>query len=185
MFRILRPVDLACILLVTMAASNGVATWLGLSDTLSIIALTMGLACPAARRLIAWRRGVEPIRFDGGRASTILILCAMLPWLIVPALRTMPWQSIAGLATARVELPLAIRWAGVVLTMIGVLRPMMETLRGTGRIRSTAYIETVGLFVATGNVFLATLAAGWLISEARKGGSALLDRPATIALTTA
>jgi hypothetical protein len=172
--------DLAVIGIVTMVASISVPGWLGLKDTPAVIALTMGLACPAARRMIASRRGVEPLRLGSGQLSTPMMLMAMLPWVVLPALHTFPWHAISSLATARVELPLAVRWAGVVLTIIGVLRPMMETLRGTGRIRSTAYVETIGLFVATGNVFLATLAAGWLFSEARRG-AASLDRPATIA----
>jgi hypothetical protein len=167
MFRILRPVDLIGVGIVTMAASTGVSAWLGLSDTASIVALTMGLSCPAARRLIAWRRGAEPLRFGGDRSSTAVMLFAMLPWLVLPALRTLPWQAIAGLATLRVELPLVVRWAGVVLTIAGVLRPMAATLRGTGRIRSAAYVETVGLFVATGSVFLGVLAGGWLLFSAR------------------
>ena len=167
MFRTLRPLDLATLMIVTMAASTGVPAWLGLNDTLSIVALTMGLACPAARRLIAWRRGAEPIRFGTDRTSTTLILFAMLPWLIVPGLAHMPWKAVAGLATMHVELPIAVRWMGVLLAIAGVLRPMAQTVRGTGRIRSAAYVETIGLFLATGSVFLGTLAASWLLLQAR------------------
>lgn len=167
MFRLLKPIDLACIGIVTMAVSTGVTGWLGLSDTPSIVALTMGLACPAARRLIGWRRGVEAVRFGGDGASKAVILFAMLPWLVLPTLRNMPWQVVSSLATLHVELPMVVRWAGVVLTIVGVLRPMAATLRGTGRIRSTAYVETVGLFVATGSAFLGLLAASWLLHEAR------------------
>lgn len=179
MFRTLRPIDLACIAIVTMAASTGVSAWLGLSDTTSIVALTMGLACPGARRLIAWRRGTPAIRFGGDRTSTILMLSAMLPWLVLPALRTLPWPAVSALATVHVELPQTIRWAGVALTMVGVLRPMMATLRGTGRIRSEAHVETVGLFVATGSIFLAVLAAGWLMMQVRARGAGFLQAPAT------
>jgi len=171
MFRTLRPVDLAVLVIVTMVASTGVTGWLGLSDTPSVIALTMGLACPAARRMIAWRRGIEPLRLGDGHLSTRVLLFAMMPWLLLPELRTAPWHVVASLATARLELPLAVRWLGVILTIVGVLRPMAATLRGTGRIRSTAYIETIGLFVATGNVFLGTLAAAWLMLESRGLGA--------------
>jgi len=167
MFRTLRLVDLVVITIVTMVASTGVTAWLGLSDTPAVIALTMGLACPAARRMIAWRRGVEPLRLGNGQLSMGVLLFAMTPWLLLPELRTAPWHVVASLATARFELPLAVRWVGVVLTMIGVMRPMAETLRGTGRIRSSAYIESLGLFIATGSAFLGVLAAAWLIVEAR------------------
>jgi hypothetical protein len=165
MFRTLRPLDLACIGIITMAASTGVSAWLGLSDTASIIALTMGLTCPAARRLIAWRRGAQPTRFEGSLSARAFVVFAMLPWIVLPGLRLMPWQAVASLATMRVELPEVVRWAGVALTIAGVLRPMAATLRGTGRIRSAAYVETVGLFLATGNVFLGTLAASWLLVQ--------------------
>ena len=180
MFRTLRPVDLAVLGIVTMVASTGVTGWLGLSDTPAVIALTMGLACPAARRMIAWRRGVEPLRLGNGQLSMSVLLFAMMPWLLLPELRTAPWHVAASLATARLELPLAVRWVGVVLTIVGVLRPMAATLRGTGRIRSTAYIETVGLFIATGSAFLGVLAAAWLMLEARGvGASAFRDRSTT------
>src|SRR6478672_10175190 len=145
MFRTLRTVDLAVITIVTMVASTGVTAWLGLKDTPAVIALTMGLACPAARRMIAWRRGVEAVQLGTERGATAVLLLAMM----------------------RADLPLVVRWVGVVLTMIGVLRPMAETLRGTGRIRSSAYIESVGLFIATGSAFLGVLAMAWLIVEAR------------------
>ncbi len=167
MFRTLRPIDLATLTLVTMVASTGVPAWLGTTDTLSVVALTMGLACPAARRLIAWRRGAEPIRFGKDGTSRTLIMFAMLPWLIVPGLAHMPWKMVAGLATMHLELPLAVRWIGVVLAIAGVLRPMAETVRGTGRIRSSAYVETIGLFLASGSVFLGALAASWLLLQAR------------------
>ena len=169
MFRTLRPIDLVGLAIITMAASTGVTAWLGLSDTPSIIALTMGLTCPAARRLIAWRRGAEAIRFGTDRGSTAVMLFAMLPWLLLPTLGLMPWQAVSGLATTHVELPLLLRWAGAVLTIVGVLRPMMATLRGTGRIRSSAYVETVGLFLATGSLFLGILAVAWLAMQAFAG----------------
>lgn len=171
MFRILRPIDLASLGIITMATSTGVSAWLGLTETPAIVALTMGLTCPAARRLIAWRRGAEPLRFGGDRASTAVIMFAMLPWLVLPALRAMPWQAVAGIATMHVDLPLTLRWAGVVLTIAGVLEPMAATVHGTGRIRSTAYMETVGLFVATGSVFVGMLAASWVLLEARNARS--------------
>lgn len=167
MFRTLRIVDLAVITIVTMVASTGVTAWLGLKDTSAVIALTMGLACPAARRMIAWRRGVAAVQLGTERGATAVLLLAMLPWMIVPALGIMPWHAVSSLATLRVDLPVVVRWVGVVLTMIGVLRPMAETLRGTGRIRSSAYIESVGLFVATGSAFLGVLAAAWLLVEAK------------------
>lgn len=166
MFRTLRPVDLATLVLVTMVASTGVPALLGLTDTLSLVALTMGLSCPAARRLIAWRRGAAPIRF-GTDGSTALIVFAMVPWLVLPMLTQLPWTSVSTLAVTRVEMPLAIRWAGVVLAIAGVLRPMAETMRGTGRVRSSAYVETLGLFLASGNMFLGVLAASWLLLNAR------------------
>lgn len=178
MFRTLRPIDLATLMLVTMVASTAVPAWLGLTDTLSIVALTMGLACPAARRLIAWRRGAEPIRFGSDRGSSALILFAMLPWLVVPGLGHLPWKAVAGIATMHVELPLAVRWIGVVLAIAGVLRPMAETVRGTGRIRSTAYVEMIGLFLASGSVFLGTLAASWLLLQARTlSQAAVVEQP--------
>jgi len=171
MFRTLRPADLAVMVIVTMVASTGVTSWLGVSDTPAVIALTMGLACPAARRLIAWRRGVAPVRLGGESGSTAVLLAAMLPWMILPALHIMPWHAVASLPTMKADFPLFVRWAGAVLTMVGVLRPMMQTLRGTGRIRSSAYVETLGLFIATGNVFLGTLAAAWLLAEMRGFGA--------------
>jgi hypothetical protein len=168
MFRTLRLMDLAVIGVVTMVASIGIPAWLGVKDTPAVIALTMGLACPAARRMIAWRRGVEPLRFGSEQAPISLVLFAMLPWLVLPSLHHAPWHTIASLGTQHVNLPLVIRWMGVVLTIVGVLRPMFATLRGTGRIRSTAYMETAGLFLATGSGFLGVLALSWLLMRSRE-----------------
>ena len=42
---------------------------------------------------------------------------------------------------------------------------MARSLRGTGRIRSAAPVETFGLFLATGNLFLGTLAAAWTLAN--------------------
>jgi hypothetical protein len=165
MFRTLRPIDLAALGLVTMVASTGVTAWLGLTEPPAVIAVTMGLACPAARRMIAWRRGAVPIRFGAGGASMPVILLAMLPWLLLPALRVLPWQAVASLATFKADLPALVRWGGVVLTVAGVLRPMAATLRGSSRIRSTAYVETIGLFAATGSAFVGALAAAWIMVE--------------------
>lgn len=175
MFRTLRLGDLAALTLVTFVASTGVPAWLGLHDRLSIAALTMGLACPAARRMIAWRRGAEPIRFGAGGASTPVLLAAMLPWMIVPTLHAIPGASLAGLATTQVPLPLALRVAGLLMAIAGVLRPMASALNGTGRIRSAAYVETAGLFLATGNVFLGSLAAGWLLLSAQRAAARGVD----------
>jgi hypothetical protein len=174
MFKVLRPIDLACLAIVTMGVSSGMTASLGASDPAGIIALTMGLTCPAARRLIAWRRGVEAIRMERGTLSAGVVICAMLPWMLLPVVHNLPWQAVARLTTLGVQLPTAVRWAGVVLTIVGVLRPMMETLRGTGRIRSSAYLETVGLFLATGSAFLGALAVSWVL--ARTG---LASRPTT------
>src|SRR4051812_2445649 len=96
MFRTLRPADLAVMTIVTMVASGSVTNWLGLSDTPAVIALTMGLACPAARRLIAWRRGVAPVRLGGESGSRAVLLAAMLPWTILPALHFVPWQAVSS-----------------------------------------------------------------------------------------
>jgi hypothetical protein len=176
MFRTLRVMDLAVIGIVTMVASVGIPGWLGVKDMPAVIALTMGMACPAARRMIAWRRGAEPLRFGSEQAPMPLILLAMIPWVLLPSLHHMPWHAVATLGALRVDLPPAIRWAGVVLTIAGVLRPMAATLRGTSRIRSSAYIETAGLFLATGSFFLGTLATAWLVLEMRGLGAS--RRPA-------
>jgi hypothetical protein len=177
MFKVLRPLDIACVGIVTMAASTSVTNSLGLSDAASVIALTMGLTCPAARRLIAWRRGVEAIRIGTGTVSTGVVVCAMLPWMLLPIMDHMPWESVASLATMRVALPEMVRWAGVALTIIGVLRPMLATLRGTGRIRSTAYVETLGLFVATGSAFVGVLAVAWIVARSSTAGTLDAGRP--------
>jgi hypothetical protein len=181
MFRTLRVMDLAVIGVVTMVASVGIPGWLGVKDTPAVIALTMGMACPAARRMIAWRRGAEPLRFGSEQAPTPLILLAMIPWVLLPALHHMPWHAVATLGTLRVDLPPAVRWAGVVLTVVGVLRPMAATLRGTGRIRSAAYVETVGLFIATGSIFIGTIAFSWLLLRARLAVEHTLQRDLTLA----
>jgi hypothetical protein len=165
MFKTLKPIDLATLGLVTVVASTGVPAWLGLQDRLSIAALTMGLACPAARRLIAWRRGAEPLRFGTGRGSTGLVLLAMLPWVVLPGLRVLPWEAVASIGTARLDLPMAVRIAGVVFAVGGVLLPMVGSLRGTDRIRSAAPVETFGLFLATGNLFLGALAVAWTLAN--------------------
>lgn len=165
MFKTLKPIDLATLGLVTVVASTGVPAWLGLQDRLSITALTMGLACPAARRLIAWRRGAEPLRVGTSRVSTGMVLLAMLPWVVLPGLRVLPWQSIAGVGTARLDLPTAVRILGTAIAVGGVLLPMFRSLRGTERIRSAAPVETFGLFLATGNLFLGTLAAAWTLAN--------------------
>ena len=178
MFRTLRPLDLASLVLVMVMASTGVTSWLGLTDRLSVIALTMGLTCPAARRLIAWRRGAEPLRLGNAPSSTALILLAMLPWIVIPGLRTMPWTAVAELATLRIELPFWIRVGGTVLAIAGVLKPMLSALRGTDRIRSSAHIETVGLFIATGSVVLFVMAAAWLALTATAAVPALNREPA-------
>jgi hypothetical protein len=167
MFRTLRVMDLAVIGIVTMVASIGIPGWLGVKDMPAVIALTMGMACPAARRMIAWRRGAEPLRFGSEQAPMPLILLAMIPWVLLPSLHHMPWHAVATVGTLRMDLPLAIRWAGVALTIIGVLRPMAATVRGTGRIRSTAYIETVGLFASTGSGFVGVIALSWLFLKGR------------------
>jgi hypothetical protein len=181
MFKVLRPLDIACVGIVTMAASTSVTNSLGLSDAASVIALTMGLTCPAARRLIAWRRGVEAIRIGTGTVSTGVVVCAMLPWMLLPMMDHMPWESVASLATMRVALPEMVRWAGVALTIIGVLRPMLATLRGTGRIRSTAYVETLGLFVATGSAFLGVLAVAWIVAQSTTSAAAIQAGDSTLA----
>jgi hypothetical protein len=165
MFKVLRPIDLAVVGIVTMVASTSITASLGLSDSASIIALTMGLTCPAARRLIAWRRGVEAIRMGAGSLSTGVVICAMVPWLVLPVMHQIPWEPIARLATTHAPLPALVTWAGVALTIAGVLRPMLETLRGTGRIRSSAYLETAGLFLATGSAFIGALAVAWMITQ--------------------
>lgn len=174
-FRTLGFKDLAALTLVTFVASTGVPAWLGLHDRLSVAALTMGLACPAARRLIAWRRGAEPIRFGANGASSPVLLAAMLPWIIIPGLRTLPWAAVSSLATAQVPLPLFVRVAGTAIAIVGVLRPMVHALNGTTRIRSAAYVETVGLFLATGNIFLGTLAAAWLLVSAQRNATREAD----------
>jgi hypothetical protein len=163
MFKVLRPVDLAVLGMITMGVGSGLTASLGLSDPASVIALTMGLTCPAARRLIAWRRGVEAVRMQ--TVSAPVVACAMLPWMLLPVVHNMPWEQVSHLTTLGIAVPSPVKWAGVVLTMFGVLRPMMETLRGTGRIRSSAYLETVGLFVSTGSGFLAMLAVSWVLAR--------------------
>jgi hypothetical protein len=177
MFRTLRPLDLAALGIVTFAAATGVPAWLGLTDRISVAALTLGLACPAARCLIAWRRGAEPVRFGTDRASNLVMVAAMLPWLIIPGLHNLPWTSVAAIATTRIELPLPMRVAGVLIAIAGVLWPMVQSATGTARIRSSAYIETAGLFLASGNILLGGLAAAWLL--ARASTPVLVRTPAT------
>lgn len=181
MFKTLKPIDLATLALVTVVASTGVPAWLGLNDRLSIAALTMGLACPAARRMIAWRRGAEPLRLGTDRTSTALVLAAMLPWIVIPGLRTMPWASLASLATAHIDLPMAVRVAGFLIAVAGVVQPMALAYTGAERIRSSAYIETAGLFLASGNLLLGILAAAWLLVSARTAqtlGGRTVEQPA-------
>jgi hypothetical protein len=101
--------------------------------------------------------------------------------MLLPMMDHMPWESVAALATMRVELPEAVRWAGVVLTIIGVLRPMFATLRGTGRIRSTAYFETAGLFLATGSAFLGALALAWIVARSTTAGAPIQAGDSTLA----
>lgn len=170
MFKVLRPVDLAVLGMITMGVGSGLTVSLGVSDAPAIIALTMGLTCPAARRLIAWRRGAEAVRTGPATVSNAVVACAMLPWMLLPVVHNMPWPEVSRLTALGVTLPAVVRWAGVVLTIVGVLRPMMETLKGTGRIRSSAYLETAGLFLATGSAFLGALAVSWLIARSELTG---------------
>ena len=72
---------------------------------------------------------------------------------------------------AEADLPAGVRWLGVALTIVGVLWPMAVSLRGTGKIRSVAHVETAGPVFAKGNLFLGVLESAWLILGARSFGA--------------
>ena len=57
----------------------------------------------------------------------------MLPWIVIPGLRSMPWASVASLATAHVDLPMAVRVAGFLIAVAGVVQPMALAYTGAER----------------------------------------------------
>lgn len=168
MLKSLRAGDWVVLLLVVLGVGS-TAHYVGITNPTVIAMLSIGWTCPAARQLVAWRRGDAPMRriSPDDLATMPVLLFGAAPWAILPLMQALnPSSPLLSIPV----LP-AVRLLGAVLIVIGILRPLWtratQTLRPTPGANadhlfdgSTSVFEAIGLLLLMGSAFFAVLAFG-------------------------
>jgi hypothetical protein len=151
-----RPIYLSDAIVLGMVASSALAMAgsLGLTDPLTAWAVAMAWTCPAARRLIAWRR-----QADTQHELTPEGLAKMVPLLVGLALAFLPAlkETQVGDLVSRPDVPDWVRPVGVGLILYGVIRPLWPRRHTVSRQPECA-VEGIGLLLVAASPVLATLA---------------------------
>lgn len=154
----LKSLHFSDLLVLTMAmfGIGGAARLVGITDPFVVVVLSMGWTCPAARRLIAWRRGrsVErQISMDDPSGAAMVLLFGALPWVLLPLLHELNPGAMFG----TVVFPTSIKIVGGLMTMAGILAPLWLGRLATAPLGAVGVFEAIGLFAVSGSVPFACL----------------------------
>jgi hypothetical protein len=153
MSRSLHAVDVI-VLAMAVGGAFAILSPLGVTDPLTAWGVAMAWTCPAARRLIAWRRQTLPglkVSFDSS-STMIFPMLGLTIWAALPVLENLDALSMLS----PYSFPGSIRALGVAFILGGVLRPLWWRRRLEPAPEGA--LEGVGLLLLTGSPLLAGLA---------------------------
>jgi hypothetical protein len=172
-----RPICFSDTVVLAMVASSALAMAgpLGLTDPLAAWAVAMGWTCPAARRLLAWRRQSDPqpeLSLEE-LPKMAPLLVGLLALVFLPALK----EAQVGDLVSGLSVPEWVRPVGVGLVLYGAIRPLWPRRNAVPR-QQTCAVEGIGLLLVAPNPVLATVAVCGLAANA------LARRPFTASLAS-
>ena len=163
-FRTLRAADLIVLVIILLGASTACPEIFAMRDPVTMFALVMGRTCPAARRLMSWRRqGASERRWQpkSDAETMALVTLGFAPWLLVPVVIHLHDTALL----APLGFPTGLRWSGAFLTLCGVLRSIWWAGARADSGITSGVIEGIGLFVVSASPLIGVLAAGGLASR--------------------
>jgi hypothetical protein len=153
MSRSLHAVDVI-VLAMAVGGAFAILSPPGVTDPLTAWGVAMAWTCPAARRLIAWRRQTLPgltVAFDSS-STMVFPMLGLAIWALLPVLENLDALSMFS----PYSFPGPIRVLGVALILGGVLRPLWWDRRVEPA--PGGALEGVGLLLLTASPLLAALA---------------------------
>src|SRR5262249_5664531 len=133
----LRPTD-GVVLVMAALAIVTLAQKFGVTDPAAIVLLSIGWTCPAANRLIAWRRGQDSGRqttLENPAGAILWLLVGAAPWVLLPVFQEIHPMSIAAAGDSVSW----VRFAGIGLTLSGAATPLVSGWLVHQRLRSKVW----------------------------------------------
>jgi len=158
MLKSLRFSDLVVLAMALLGIGTAVRL-MGITDPKVTVVLSMGWTCPALRRLIAWRRGIQIERrlsFDDPSGAAVVLLFGVAPWVLLPVAHQVRPEMLMGAVT----FPISVKCLGGLMTIVGILEPLLPKRGGQASSGPLSLYEGLGLFIVSGSVLIALLAVG-------------------------
>jgi hypothetical protein len=171
-----RAQDAAAILVLAVTASEIARATFGLSAGVGAVGFVSVWLSQAVRRVIDWRRGraAATVLRLSDPAHVLLLAFGLLPWTLLPALRTLhPDWSVWGALTVPVSLKVIGAVAGVVGGVVAIPGRCADTPLSHGIVgafaspgSAPAQLFVLSMLLASGSALVALLSLYWLSAYA-------------------